>query len=273
MLGMQGSSKNYKAVVFDFDGTITKKGVHYPSPEMVAVLAEVSQKVPIACCTGRQLESFLWHGLEFFEGVNLENLHLMAENGAVGYFYQNGEFKEFYRSQWPEDFTPRADLMTRMNEVIKEFGSVYFEAHRIVVVLRTKLHNLPYEKRDPDAVAELSGKIYHLACEELARISKDYEQFLHVGDSGIGVVIGPADGDKDFGVEKFGELLRERGVVLSEDLREIMLIGDRPQVGGNDHYFLNGRVGTPFSVGPESEGPFHEEGTRKLLIDAFGMGV
>ncbi len=269
---MQGSSNNYKAVVFDFDGTITKRGVHHPTPEMVEVLAKVSQKVPIACCTGRQLESFLRHGLEFFEGVNLENLHLMAENGAIGYFYQNGEFKEFYRSRWPEEFVAREGLMARMNEVIKEFGSVYFEAHRIVVVLRTHLHNFDYEERDPDEVAALSAKIHQLACEELARISVDYEKFLHVGDSGIGVVIGPADGDKDFGVEMFGKfLMRERGMEFSPNFKEILAIGDRPQVGGNDHYFLNGRVGTPFSVGPESEGPFHEEGTRKILVDCFGL--
>lgn len=279
MLYMQGSFNNYKAVVFDFDGTITKKGVHYPSPEMVEVLAKVSEKVPIACCTGRQLESFLRHGLEFFEGVNLANLYLMAENGAVGYFYDT-EFKEFYRSPWPEEFTARDSLMQRMNEVIKEFGSVYFEAHRIVIVLRTHLHDLPAEERDPDEVATLSEKIYYLACAELALIDRHYERFLHVGDSGIGVVIGPANGDKDFGLQMFGKFLaEERGMSFSPDLKEIMAIGDRPQVGGNDHYLLNGRFGTPFSVGVFGKGVFnengerlfHEEATRRLLLDYFGV--
>lgn len=249
---------DFKAAVFDFDGTITEKGVYHPSPEMCDGLFRLSEKMPIAFCTGRQLESFLRHGYEFLlaeipkekHADFLGNLHLLAENGSVGYYYdvEVGEFKEFYRADWPGSFYPRDTLMKEVEEAIKGYGDIYYNAHKVIVVMRTKFHD--YENRKVEDIYECSGHIYDLALEFLKKIDENFEDFVHLGNSGIGCLICPADGDKDRGIKEFADYLaRERGASFGENAREIVVVGDRPQPSGNDYYLLKGDFGTPYTVG------------------------
>ena len=61
----------FKAAMFDFDGTLTEKGEYHPPQEIADALVNLSQKMPIGFCTGRQLESFKKHGLsELLKEVN-----------------------------------------------------------------------------------------------------------------------------------------------------------------------------------------------------------
>lgn len=279
---------DFKAAMFDFDGTITEKGVYYPSQEMADVLVNLANKMPIAFCTGRQLESFERHGLAILleeidekkrEGF-LKNLHLMAENGSMGYYFkpETQKFEEFYRAKWPSNFVEKADLMAELDEAVKGLGSLYYEAHRIVIVVRTRLNDV--EGRNVDEIYELSNQIEKVIRGVLEQISPDYGDYLHVGNSGIGVLVCPADGDKDTGIRKFAEYLKEaRGYEFGPEAREILVVGDRPMPGGNDEYFLNGKYGTAYSVGGLVDGQawpkpviddvgkrlVHEGGTKFLL--------
>lgn len=269
--------------MFDFDGTITAKGVYEPSREMVESLVSLAEKMPIAFCTGRQLESFLKHGYDSLvadlSGERLErfleNLFLMAENGALGYFYNTeiGEFEEFYRVPWPDEFVGRDRFMKDIDVAVSEYGSVYFDAHRVVVVLRTNQHYIPIEKRDIEKVYQLSEKLYNVAVELLSEMDPNFEKYLHVGNSGIGVVISPANGDKDMGIQKFAEFLnKRRGFDIDAQARDIMVVGDRPQKSGNDHYFLRGEFGTAYTVGSLVNGakypnPVLDEQGNRLLHD------
>ncbi len=269
----------FKAAMFDFDGTVTEKGQYTPPKELADALVALSQKIPIAFCTGRQLESFERRGLsELLKEIEpayvkqfLKNLHLFAENGAIGYDFnlELNDFKQLYRIDWPSGFIDKEDLKKLLNEAIKDYGDVYEDAHRVVIVMRTKLHDR--DERNIDEVYYLSEKIYEVTLELLKGISQNFEQFLHVGNSGIGVVIGPANGDKDEGIKRFGEFLaRDSGIIFEPDFRDILAVGDNPQYGGNDHYFLSGRYGTPYNVG-ESEADsekllsvFDKDGKRLL---------
>ncbi len=248
----------YRAAIFDFDGTVTEKGVYSPSQEMADALVDLAHQMPIAFCTGRQLESFLHRGL----GVLMEeivpekresflkNLFLMAENGSVGYYYdeQTANFKEFYKVEWPEAFVPRVKLMKMVDEAVKEHGEVYYNAHKVIIVVRTNLHN--YDERNVEDVYALSDKIYEVLVDLMQEFDKDFERHVHVGNSGIGCLICPAKGDKDRGVREFADFLRKnRGMEFDEEAREILVIGDRPQPSGNDYYLLKGDVGSPFTVG------------------------
>lgn len=248
----------FKAAMFDFDGTITEKGRYTTPLELADALVDLSQKIPIGFCTGRQLESFEHRGLAELlreidpvkRGPFLRNLFLFAENGSIGYQFNTAkdDFEEFYRVQWPTHFIDADRIRAILDEEVKEYGSVYYNAHRIVVVIRTRLHDT--EDRDVDEVYDLSGKIYDVTVATLKRLDPDFEKYVHVGNSGIGVVICPADGDKDTGIKRFAEFLKaNRGLEIDKDAREIMVVGDRPQPSGNDHYFLNGKYGTPFTVG------------------------
>lgn len=247
-----------KAAMFDFDGTVTEKGKYEPPQTVVNALIDLSQKLPIGFCTGRQWESFEEHGLtELLREISplkrlafLKNLFLFAENGAIGYEFDENEqeFREFYRIPWPEKFIAREELQKALGEAIKNYGQVYSNAHRVVVVMRTILHDT--EGRDVEEVYRLSDKIYKICLKFLKKYSADYEEFVHVGNSGIGVIIGPANGDKDEGIRRFADRLKQkRGMGFSPELREILVAGDSPQLGGNDHYFLQGKIGTAFNVG------------------------
>lgn len=253
----------FKAAMFDFDGTVTEKGQYTPPKEVADGLVALSQKIPIAFCTGRQLESFERRGLaELLKEIEpgqlkkfLKNLHLFAENGAIGYDFdvELNDFRQLYMVDWPDNFIDKDDLKKSLNEAIKEYGDVYEDAHRVVIVMRTKLHDR--DERNIEEVYALSEKIYEVTLKLLSGISADFEQFLHVGNSGIGVVIGPANGDKDEGIKRFGEfLMKDSGIVFEPDFRDILAVGDNAQQGGNDYYFLSGRYGTPYNVGETDNG-------------------
>lgn len=266
--------------MFDFDGTITVPGNYAPPLEMVHALVKTAKKMPISCCTGRQLESFVEHGLTtLLENIDesdkadfLKNMHLVAENGAIGYYFDldSNEFKEFYRVDWPSEFIERSMLMERLDRAVADFGNVYFKKHKIVVVMRTKAH----KSGDIKLMNHYSSQIFEICKAELAMINENYEDYVHIGNSGIGVVIGPANGDKDRGIEEFANFLREKkGLQIDEKAREIMVIGDQPLKGGNDHYFLKGRFGTAYTVGHVVEGAdwplpvFNDDGKKLSHIE------
>lgn len=261
---MDLSSFDFKAAMFDFDGTITEHGNYEPDREVAYRLTRLALKMPIAFCTGRQLESFMEHGFQTlmdsipknFHEAFLKNLHLIAENGSIGYSYSLdlGEFEEFYRVDWPEKYIERKHLMNQLNEAVSEYGEVYFKKHRIIVVIRTHGHH----SGDIGLIAGYSSKIFDICHDVLSEFDEDYMKKLHLGDSGIGVVVCPANGDKDTGIKEFAKFLeKNRGFDLGENAKHIIAIGDRPEERGNDHYFLNGKFGTPFTVDGIVKGAKH----------------
>ena len=261
--------------MFDFDDTVTEKGQYEPPLRLRNALVELSQKMPLGFCTGRQWESFERHGLaELLKGIDserkktfLENLFLFAENGAIGYEFdaEARKFGEFYRVEWPKELVDREYLQKTLSEAIKDYGQVYDNAHRVVVVMRTNLHDVV--DRKVEDVYDLSEKIYEVCLKILRKISADFEEFVHVGNSGIGVIIGPKDGDKDEAIRRFGEYLgKKRNIKFDDGFRNILVAGDSPQPGGNDYYFLSGKYGTPFNV---SDGDVYN-GFLKPVLGAKG---
>ncbi|MDD3862225.1 MAG: hypothetical protein PHP74_05080, partial [Candidatus Gracilibacteria bacterium] len=222
----------FKAVMMDFDGTITEKGSIFPSKKMINTIIETARKMPVAFCTGRQLESFQRRGLGAIvkeippseEKEILENIFLIGENGSMGYFFdkKTGKYKEFYRAKWDDDFLTKRNLRKMIGEKIEEYGEVINE-HRVIVVMRA-------HREDDSPIEEIyakSKKMFEICDETLSEYNKNYEKYLHLGDSGIGVIICPAKGDKDSGIEKFAKFLeKKRGMKFSKKFKEIMVIGD-----------------------------------------------
>ncbi len=245
--------------MFDFDGTVTDKGVNVPDQEMADLIVDLAQVMPVSFCTGRELSSFKKRALIPLlaeiapekKDSFLKNLFLIAENGAIGYDYseQKGDFEEFYRVDWPE-VLDRAELQKRLTEECKQLGEVFYKHHEVVVVTRAGLKpvgEIPIEK-----VYAYSAEIYDKTHEIMGELCPDYGQYFHIGNSGLGVLVCPAEGDKDHGIEMFGQILqRQRGMVFEKDYRDIFVVGDSPLPGGNDYHFLKGRLGTPYTVGAE----------------------
>jgi hydroxymethylpyrimidine pyrophosphatase-like HAD family hydrolase len=279
----------FKAVMMDFDGTVTKKGSVFPSGKMIDKLISVAEKTPIAFCTGRQLESFEKRGLnailkripEDKKIQILSNIFLIGENGSIGYFFnkKTKKFKEFYRAAWPDKFIKKDYLTKLLRDEISKYGEI-INVHRVVVVMRAhRVNETPIKD-----VYFKSHKMFSICQKELSKYNKNYEEFLHLGDSGIGVIVCPADGDKDTGIKKFAEFLKKtRNMKFTKNLKNILIIGDSAQRDGNDYYFLKGIYGTPFTVGyfdPKAKSPIpvlnksnkrllHENGTKYLLDHCF----
>jgi HAD superfamily hydrolase (TIGR01484 family) len=278
----------FKAAMFDFDGTVTEKGQYMPTPKMAEVLVDLSHKMPIAFCTGRQLESFEAHGLKYLQEEispkNLEkfyeNLFLFAENGAIGYQFNStlDEFEEFYRVKWPEEFCDQLKLKDELSLAVKDIGEVFYNAHQVVIVIRTKLYYVKESERDMKEVYLISKKIFKIITDLLKKIDKNFEKYVHVGNAGIGVVIGPANGDKDMAISRFARYLQEnRGIQFTPKAREILVVGDQAQKGGNDYYFLKGTFGTPYTVGLKEKGQKYPlevfAGDEKLFNAAGTMSL
>ncbi len=281
----------FKACMFDFDGTLTKKGVNVPDFEMVDILFALSKKVPVAFCTGRAIGSFvhgsfavLLEGIEEKKRLNfLKNLFLFVENGSIGYEFDSKKstFAELYRVEWPDHFIKKSELKIKLLPRISEFGELFSEGHEVGFVIQAK--SKTWKENDIDHIYSLSAKIYDICVDFFSEISSDFEKYLRIGNSGIGVVIGPADGDKDSAIKKFAKILEEkRGIKFDSRASEILVVGDSPLPSGNDFYFLDGKYGTPFTVGediPKNEFPktikpftdkkLYNDDATKFLIKTF----
>lgn len=247
--------KKFKAAMFDFDGTITEKGVNAIDQGVMEEFARLLRRgFPIAICTGRQLDSFkrriktLHDYLEKHGGTDsLKNLYLLGENGALGYYFdpKTKRYRVFHEASWPVDF-PKEKFAKGLYKATKKIARAL--DHKIPIVLRPDDMEL-----DIHDTYKVSGEIYDLTRAYIKKFPyKNIKKIIHLGNSGLGCLICPANGDKDTAIKAFHDFLRDkRGVKFSEHdkrLREIMVVGDNPQKGGNDYYFLNGRYGTAFSV-------------------------
>lgn len=252
-------SIKYLAVALDFDGTVTDVDVPVPSQETAKLLKQVAEKVPLAFCTGRDFSSFEKHALGILlEKIPeneryqfLENLFIMGENGAIGYVFdkKKGAFVEFYKIPWPSKIIPKAKLAKIIGDKIGGIGEL-INKHEIVLVTRSLVNSKDYRNADTKKIYENAKKIEKIVETELRKIVKNYEKYFYIGNAGIGVIVGPKEGNKDNGVLRFAKCLRiKRGLKIGAKAREIICIGDRPLKNGNDFYLLNGKIGTPFTVG------------------------
>lgn len=291
--------------MFDYDGTLTDRGVFQVENDLAERIGELlNAGFPLAVCTGRQLSSFakrfgpvIEQILGRFGEEAMRNLYLLAENGAVGYEFVGGgapcgagaddetgdgtgaepcdeeaNWKTFYIAKWPNE-VPKDAFENRLHKLLD--GKVEILTHLVPIVLapigRVGMHI--------DEVNRLSAEIFNITYKFMSEYDaggKTALDYLHIGDSGLGCLICPADGDKDNAVKVFHEFLKDsRGMEFEEDAkcREIMVIGDNPQTGGNDHYFLNGRYGTSFTVGEDPDDGADlphvvlDDGGRKILHD------
>jgi hydroxymethylpyrimidine pyrophosphatase-like HAD family hydrolase len=253
----------FKAAMFDYDGTLTEKGEWIIDSDLANRMGELlNAGFPIAVCTGRQVGSFakrfgptLRMIRENFGDEAAGRLYLLGENGSVGYEFSGKaglEDKEegwqmFFKADWPAEI-PKEKFEAGLVELLGD--KVEFLTHLVPIVLA------PIGRMDMkiEDVYKASAEVYRIAHKyveefEVAGGGSALDH-LHLGDSGLGVLICPAKGDKDSAIRVFYEFL---GLGEDEECRKIMVVGDSPHREGNDYYFLNGRYGTAFSVGTPPE--------------------
>jgi len=225
--------KMFKAIMFDVDGTLTELGERYIPEFLEKRLREIIEmEMPVAVCSGRHHPDAILNRLG---NMYPEKWTLFAENGACGYSFDNGEWKEFYRVAWP--YSVNKDELAE-----------------------TILNRMPCSNsyNNPSSFIFRPGETLDIPLPELERLCAEYalqteEIFkergitgIRINNSQIGIILNPFDGDKDRGAKEFAKLLG-----VSDD-KEIACIGDQPCEGCNDEKFLNGDFGTPFIVnGPK----------------------
>ena len=244
----------YLACMFDYDGTLVERGYHMPLPQYIpSVLQDTSRKAYMAICTARPFEG-AFRDAHHMLGEHFDDLRAkwvwICENGGAGYLYdeESGTYKEFYRVAWPTNVMSKEKFVALVHATFDHLVD-QVDVQESVIILRPQQVDVPAE----DIAA---------ACEQIQNIGLNmlkenglYDE-IRLGNSSLGVILYGVESDKNRGVAEFGKLLAAMGVALSDDLREIILFGDRPVRYGNDAYFLNGKLGRPVTVGediPERE--------------------
>jgi len=241
----QAIAQPFKSAMFDFDGTLCVSGTGQMSEEMMDVLAELCMERPLAICSGRLWEGMLPKMEPIFARAKdpelaRSNWYYCLESGTVGYRYnrQKRDYERFYEfeGKWNE-------LKVKvMEEAKREFPKITDD----LVFIQGDFNFEAYIRAGRD-VAHLTAQMARAAEEFLKKI--DPLGTLHVIDSGIAVHILPKEAHKGRGILEFGNLLG-----LEAPYKDLLLIGDQPQRGGNDEQFLEGKWGVPFTTENLGEG-------------------
>ncbi len=244
--------------MFDIDGTITEIGQQEIPDALAQKMADLSLQMPLAFGTGRILDH-LQGKLDQVLAKSKDpektrkNWYIIAENGGVGYYWdlQASSYKEFYRIAWDDNLINREELKAKIEEAGK--GLVHsISLNPTQFLIRPFREGIPIEE-----VPKNTAKITKIA----KKIIESYPEAckFEVLDSSIAVHISPKNANKDEGIRRYAQLLKDKlGLDPGELARNILVIGDQAAPGRNDYAFLKGDVGTPFTVedtNPDAEWP------------------
>lgn len=236
--------KTFRAAMFDYDGTLTdlRHGSVPPVAVADALNDLTARGVALGLCSGRPLPQALEKlQLVLREGFENNKKHwfICVENGGAGYAYDRdrGDFVEVYREKWPEELFSQKEFEAKARELFVDHSDYIF-MHESCLIVRP----LHYPTLDSAGLIAATDELEKIGAE-LLRETKT-EDFLTLGNSGLGLVILLKSADKGRAAREFGKLLG-----LREPFSEIALFGDRPMKHGNDEGMLNGSIGTPFTVG------------------------
>lgn len=238
------------AAIFDYDGTLTQeRGIKTIDPKLKQLLAELSLEHKFAICSGRPIEFVIPKITDICQQsanpkLAQANWYLVCDNGASGYYFDSktNQYQVDYQIPWPY---PQEHLQQLYQELIDLIGNqaVSYDLNPQLLIFRSiPSEDLPeWDQRTIDLIAQATPVIKR----------HDPDNCLRIVNSGIAMLIINKAADKDLGLQKFGRFLQNQHpeISFSSNFSEIYAIGDRPQPGGNDHHFLSGKWGTPYSVG------------------------
>ncbi len=230
----------FKAVAFDVDGTLTTFARFAIPSFMAEVLVAIPENIPRAVCTGRDLK-FIHEQIKHICGhsedpeAEQKRWTVFSENGSVGYRWnpRKKDYDAWFEVAWPKE--PTMDIVEAYGkDKLGSQGVFLIREHTMVV-------------RHPDwvylspKVTRYMSKRSHGKLHTLFTHNGWLDEFL-IQDSGIGNVILPKKSGK-------GNAMQRWSKALDLSVKDILVIGDQPEEGGNDEDFISGRNGTGFTVG------------------------
>lgn len=224
-----------KVIAFDLDGTLSAS----KSPitdDMSDLLDRLLEKYQVCVMSGGKFEQFETQFLARLKAdpARLERLHIMPTCGTRYYRFEEGKWTQKYA----EDFTDlqKAKIIKALNEGIDHFG--YREKKTWGDIIEDRGSQITFSALGQDIVAHLGDKGVKLKEEwdpttEKKNKLRDYvaklipEFEVRVG-GGTSIDITKPGIDKAYGITKLLNM-------LSISKEDILFVGDRLQVGGNDY--------------------------------------
>lgn len=245
--------KSYVAAMFDIDGTLTEMGQQEIPFQLRQTLVSVSAHIPVALCSGRKVEGILKKLEEILEAAPEEKRERLRaqwtfflENGAIGVRYNPSTktHERFYEFLWPEKKMAQKKVAALLEQSMPTIDPCEIRMNECNV----GVYPLKRATYTPEYLAAITAEMATQMRQQLR--TWPYANDFHVIDSGVAVHVMQTFPDKDFAIEQFGQWLRkERGLSIGLKAREILVVGDQPGPGFNDEKFLEGKWGTPFTVG------------------------
>lgn len=236
----------FKAVAFDVDGTLTHFARFTIPSFMAEALVKIPPHIPRAICTGRDLRFIHTQLLHICSHSTnpekeLERWWIFAENGSVGYRWnkKKKDFEPWFVVPWPK--TPTQDVVEAFGkDALGRLGVFLLRENTMVI-------------RHPDWVylsptlTRIQSKRSHAKIDRVLD-KNGWNDLLMAQDSGIGNVLLPRASGKGNAMQRWAKRLKL-------DPENILVVGDKPEKGGNDEDFLCGKNGTSFTVGELTSNP------------------
>lgn len=234
--------RTYKAIAFDVDGTLTKFA-HFTIPNsMIQTLNKIPTHIPLAICTGRPL-NFIQGKLNAICSTFTEDRKrwfVISENGSNAFKYnvKTDDYDKLWEIPWPHSKVKIPTLEAFIKDRFGRHVSVVTRPNGMVVRYPDWMYLFP---------KMVKIESYRTA-RGLRKLLKEMEldEILVTMDSGLGSIIIPKESGKGQAIEKWARHMKI-------DLKDILCIGDRADLGGNDEDFLSGDYGTAFTVGALTE--------------------
>jgi len=236
--------KKFKAAAFDIDGTLTDIRKFIMPGHLIKTLAHIPGHVPLAICTGRDIEHVQTRLQHICDAGPQTNEHrtrwfIFCENGGIGFFYdcRTQKYKKFFEIPWPNKKITQEAMQAFLKDRLGWHAVISIRTHSIIVHFPRPFYIFP---RFINHVSKKTASRLTKIIDEMG-LSKDFS----VEDSGIGSVIIPRESGKGKAIKRWSEHLRI-------PIKDILVVGDQAQKGKNDAEFLSGDYGTSFTVGAQT---------------------
>lgn len=232
--------RTFKAAAFDIDGTLTELGRPGIPEYLEEAFAALPSDFPLAICSGRDLAHIqkkileIQHKNEYYR--QKEEFFIFSENGCHGHVYdaKKDKFKELFRLKWPDDTVLREEMSLGLKSIFSWHKIIHIRDASLVIRFPSFFYIWPSFIRSISAITRIQTEAY---------LKKNkFDKHFSVQDSGIGCIIIPESAGKGKAIEKWSKYLKI-------SLRDILVVGDKAEKGGNDEEFLSGLYGTAFTVG------------------------
>jgi len=221
--------KEKKIIIFDLDMTLSESKVPIDN-EMALLLNSALSKYKISVISGGKLEQIEKNVLLVLNASNdlLSNLYLQPTSGGALYALENGKLKEIYNRKIPD--VDRAMIISLLEEAILE-SEVDMPEEIYGERIEDRGAQITFSAFGQKAPMEVKGD-WDIDKKKRQKIQEIFNSKLSKYEASIG-------GSSSIDINEKG-LSKGYGIVrLIDELKlytsDVLFVGDRLEIGGNDY--------------------------------------